>query len=76
MSPWPRPSRLGMPCPRSVTVSPGCAPARTSISASLVSVGTLTRAPRASCGKLTGTSVCRSAPSRSKRSSSWTRSTT
>ena len=36
MSPLPRPSRRGMPCPRSVMVSPGCVPAAISTSASPV----------------------------------------
>src|SRR5439155_14707649 len=59
----------GSPRPRSVTVSPGCTPAGSSISVAPSSVGTSTRVPSAAAGAGTSTAVTRSWPSRTKRSS-------
>ena len=67
-SPTPRPCTLGMPRPRSTLIVPGCVPAATSSSIGSSSVGTVTRAPSAACANVSGTSVYRSSPSRSKLS--------
>ena len=66
-------AQVGQPRPRRVTMSPGWVPAPTSISSSSARVGTLDAAPSAAWAKLSVTSVCRSAPSRSKRGSGVTR---
>src|SRR5215211_5687481 len=71
----PRPI-VGIPRPRRVTTVPGCVPARTSTSSSPSSVGTVTDAPSAAAGAGTSTTVTRSLPSRRKRSSSATPTST
>src|SRR5215212_7973283 len=75
-SPRPRRPIDGIPFPRSVTTVPGWVPAGTSIRSSPSSVGTLTVVPSAAAGAGTSTTLTRSAPSRTKRSSSATRTST
>ena len=65
-----------MPWPFSVTTVPGWVPAGTSTLSSPSRVATVTRAPSAAAGAATSTTVTRSLPSRRKRSSSFTRTST
>ena len=76
MSPVPRPCRRGKPLPRKLMVSPGCVPTGISTSMSPSREGVFTVAPRAACGNESATRVCKSAPSRSKRGSSATSTST
>src|SRR5262245_22508730 len=67
--PRPNPCRTGRPRPRSTTTSPGCVPGSKVISVSPESVWTVTVAPSAACVIVRSTVVYTSFPSRTKRSS-------
>src|SRR5271166_123877 len=72
-----RPRRSeGMPSRRSVSTSPGWVPAGSSMLAEPSSVGTSRVAPSAANGAATSSTVIRSSPSRTKRGSSRTRTST
>src|SRR4051794_14463429 len=75
-SPRPRRPIAGIPLPRRVTTVPGCVPAGTSTCSSPSRVGTLTVVPSAAAGAGTSTTDTRSLPSRTKRSSSATLTST
>src|SRR6185312_7623080 len=72
-----RPRRSdGMPLPRRISTEPGCVPGSISTSSSPSSVGTVILVPSAASGAARSMTVTRSLPSRTKRSSGATRTTT
>src|SRR5581483_10632654 len=75
-SPRPNPCRTGIPRPFSTRTSPGCVPGASSSSTSPSSVSTGTVAPSAACTIVRSTWEKTSLPSRTKRSSGRTRTST